>query len=411
MTVSDAIQTGLGALRQHRLRTLLSMLGVIIGVAALVAILSLGDGMETFARAQLEETTSLQAVSVAPVTTRFQDGLVLPVAEVVQLTVDHLDSLARHPAVVRGMIEVSGAGLARRSPQGDSAKAVMVTGRATVGDVGDAFTTEAGRSLTAAEARDTIPLIVVSPAYGEWISEGPAEAAVGRRIRLGAREWEVVGIRGGSGLARFFTAEVPVALAEEAFAPSPSPRAPSIALAARTVETVGAVRQHAESWRDAHGEEWKGLVTVSTSEGRLRQALIAIRVFKVFMGSVVGIALLVGGIGIMNILLASVAERTREIGIRRAVGARQRDIRRQFLVEALTITGLGSAAGTVIGLAMSYLATAIMRMQTEAQVHSGFSLSTLLVAATGGILLGVIFGAYPAHRAATLDPVEAIRHE
>ncbi len=410
MTVRDAIGMGLGALRQHRLRTLLSMLGVIIGVAALVAVLSLGDGMETFARAQIAETTSLQGVSVSPVVTRLQDGIALPVSNVIHLTVDHLDALSTSPHVSRGMIEVSAAALARHPDRTDSTRAVMVTGRAESGDSSSLSAPDQGRGMTPDEARGSTPVIVVSTAFAEWITGDGAEGAVGRRVTVGTRDWEIIGVRSG-GLGRFFTAEVPVGLAPEAFAPSPLPRIPTIALAARSIESVDSVRAYAQTWLRAQGPEWPDLVTVNTSQGRLRQALTAIRVFKIFMGSMISIALLVGGIGIMNILLASVAERTREIGIRRAVGARQRDIRRQFLVEALTITGLGSAIGTGFGLAMSYLATAIMRMQTEAQVQSGFSLSTLFVAAAGGILLGIIFGAYPAHRAATLVPVDAIRHE
>lgn len=410
MTIRDAIGMGFGALRQHRLRTSLSMLGVIIGVAALVAILSLGDGMETFARSQIEETTSLQGVAISPAVTRQQDGLSLPVSHVIQLTVDHLEALAASPHVSRGMIEVNGAALAHRPEQPDSTRAVMVTGRAESGDTSSLSPPDQGRAMTPDEARGSAPVMVVSTAFAEWITGEGAEGSVGRRVTVGSRDWEIIGVRSG-GPGRFFRAEVPVGVASEAFAPSPVPRVPTIALAAQSIESVDSVRAHAQSWLRGQGSEWPDLVTVSTSEGRLRQALIAIRIFKLFMGSVIGIALLVGGIGIMNILLASVAERTREIGIRRAVGARQRDIRRQFLVEALTITGLGSAVGTGVGLAMSYLATAIMRMQTEAQVQSGFSLSTLVVAAAGGILLGIIFGAYPAHRAATLVPVDAIRHE
>lgn len=410
MTVRDAIGMGLGALRQHRLRTALSTLGVIIGVAALVAVLSLGDGMETFARSQIEETTSLQGVAISPTVTRFQDGVMLPVSHVVQLTVEHLDALASHPQVDRGMIEVSGAALASHPGQPDTTRAVMVTGRAEAGLTSTLPPPDLGRAMTSEEARGEEPVVIISPAFAEWLAGGRAEDALGRQVTLGIRTWTIIGVRGG-GTGRFFTADVPIGLASAAFAPSPAPRVATIALAARSIEMVDSVRLHAEAWLKAQGPEWAGAVSVSTSQGRLRQVLIGIRVFKIFMGSVVGIALLVGGIGIMNILLASVAERTREIGIRRAVGARQRDIRLQFLVEALTITGLGSAVGTGIGLALSYLATAIMRMQTEAQVQSGFSLSTLVVVATGGILLGIIFGAYPAHRAATLVPVDAIRHE
>ncbi|HWA41211.1 MAG TPA: FtsX-like permease family protein, partial [Gemmatimonadales bacterium] len=146
-------------------------------------------------------------------------------------------------------------------------------------------------------------------------------------------------------------------------------------------------------------------------EGYLVQVEQGLLIFKLLMGAMTGISLLVGGIGIMNVLLASVAERTREIGVRKAIGARDRDVLGQFLAESVAITGAGAAVGTVIGVGGAYGVTAIMRAQTDAQVYAGFSVSTLLVAAAAAVVTGVAFGVYPALRAARLTPIDAIRHE
>jgi putative ABC transport system permease protein len=129
------------------------------------------------------------------------------------------------------------------------------------------------------------------------------------------------------------------------------------------------------------------------------------------MGAITGISLLVGGIGIMNVLLASVAERTREIGIRKATGARPRDVLIQFLAESVTITGVGSLIGISLGLAAAFVITSIIRAQTRAILFAAFTWGTVAVAVGAAVVVGLTFGMYPALRASRLSPIDAIRHE
>jgi putative ABC transport system permease protein len=129
------------------------------------------------------------------------------------------------------------------------------------------------------------------------------------------------------------------------------------------------------------------------------------------MGAITGVSLLVGGVGIMNVLLASVAERTREIGIRKATGARDRDILVQFLAESVAITGAGAMIGVLLGLAIGHGTAWVMRQQTGAPVQAAVTVETIGFAVAISVLIGLVFGLYPARRASRLSPVDAMRNE
>jgi putative ABC transport system permease protein len=152
-------------------------------------------------------------------------------------------------------------------------------------------------------------------------------------------------------------------------------------------------------------------LSVEVGAQRLENTRQGMLLTKLLLGLLAGLILAVGGIGIMNVLLAAVAERTREIGIRKAVGARRADIQAQFLVEALTVTCAGSAIGFVVGVILAQGGTAVFRMWAHAPIYPVMHFTTPLLAAGSAILVGVVFGTYPARLAAELAPVEAIARE
>jgi putative ABC transport system permease protein len=271
-----------------------------------------------------------------------------------------------------------------------------------------------GRFFTPAEVRDDAPVVVVSHATAKALSRPGQQpgALLGETLRLRGTALRVIGISAPDERdAGTLTVFVPLGLGEAVMGPGEAARPRTLVLKARKVEDVDAVRAAAGTWLGERYGRWETRFEVSTDRARSAQMKQAFLLFKLFMGAITAISLLVGGIGIMNVLLASVTERTREIGIRKAVGARRRDIVLQFLSESVAITGSGSLIGLVIGVAAAFGITAAMRASLEAPIHAGLSLSTLLVAAASAVVVGLSFGTYPAIRASRLSPIDAIRHE
>jgi len=409
MTASLTI--ALGTLRANPLRTALSTLGIVIGAAALVAVLTLGDGMERFGRQQLATTTDLQSVVLEPRTAEIIDNQAYPLDDYLVLTrVDAEAIMASIPHVSAGLLTLSGAGTAALPGGITDTVEIIATlpGQADVMKRGFA----AGRYFTAAEATAGTPVVVVTLALGSAIGGDDVSGALGQHIGIRGREYEVVGVLAGTGLERVPRIYAPIDLAGVLLAPTPRPRAPTLILQAERIEDVAGVRAGVEGWLTSrYGADWARKARVHTNMQRVNQSERAILVFKLFLGAITGIALLVGGIGIMNVLLASVTERTREIGVRKAIGARRRDLLAQFLLESVTIAGLGSVIGTLLGFGGAFGVTAVMRQRFDAPVYAAFSWGTLAVSAAAAVLVGVVFGIYPALRAARLSPIEAIRHE
>lgn len=405
-----SVALGLNALRGNMMRTVLSTLGVMIGVGSLVAILSVTDGLERFSREQIERTTDLQLIQIAPVTTETVDGVRIQRESVPQFHSSDLDLLnARLNDSARATLVVQGS--SRMSLPGDTARIpTLLVGTLSAGREVFDLKVEHGRWFQD-EADSSGSVILSVHAAGRLRAGGDTASLVGKRVRLMDREMTVIGI-----VDEPTSQTTPRAflLYHEGLLTLLSGHERRTAMAmvkVARVEEGEAVRRTVEEWLQERYGSIEGNFTVSSSRQRIAQVSQAMLVFKLVMGAIAGISLIVGGIGIMNILLASVSERTREIGIRRATGARARDILVQFLSESVAITGVGSLLGVVLGLAGSVVVTAVIRHLTTAPLVASFTWTSIFVAVASAVLIGLAFGIYPAMRAAKLDPVEAIRYE
>lgn len=411
--ILGSIRIALQTLRLNPLRTTLSTLGIIMGAASLAAVLSLADGGERLAREAIARQ-GLSAVTLRPQTERTVDGLRVPQQGWPLFTEAHAAGLASALGPDVGvLLTVEGTGTIAHAGQRD--RAVRVVGTVAINEKpmpasGSGIT--AGRNLTEAEMTSGAAVAVISSRLeAELTAAGIPGGRVGETLTVGGTPFEVAGIVKSPDGESVFNVFVPLAAAERAMTPSPAARPRAFRFAAPGTETVPAVRAGVEQYAGAQAA-WKERIAIASyGRERLDQASRGILIFKMLMGTFTAISLVVGGIGIMNVLLASILERTREIGIRKAVGARRRDVLRQFLVEAMTISVAGTAAGVALGLAAAFIATAVIRARTEAPLFAAVTWQTLAVTAVAAISVGLAAGLYPAIRASRLTTIDAIQRE
>lgn len=390
-------------MRSSFFHTLLSVLGIVIGVGALVSILSLIDGMEKYAKDQIASTTSVNMISINSDAYKRVENITIRKDSVTLLK--YADFVALQAALSKPSSSYLFQRVARElSLQDDSIKAAAhATG--VVGLKADSVL--AGRSLTERDLKLNNQVCVLTEALAKMLAkQSDKSALIGRKLLVGDHVLTIVGVVGlkhAQGPEVFFPFSlISIASLKQNF--------PQAVIEAEHVEDVPILKEDVTTFLVNHFTA-KHDFNIATNEFRVSQAAKGFQLFRIIMGLIVGISVVVGGVGVMNVLLISVNERTAEIGIRKAMGANRRDIILLFLAESITISSFGSFLGVIFGVLFTMIAIPIVKALTEIPFQAAYTLNTFLVISGIAILVGISFGTYPAIRASRLNPVDAIRHE
>ena len=399
MDLRDAIRLAARAVTAQRLRSFLTLLGIAVGIASVILLTSIGEGIHRYVLGEFSQFGT-NVVTIAPGKTKTGGAPSGLPSSARPLTLEDAQSLARLPHVVavtpniKGNAEIQGNGRTRRTlisgVSADSAAVFRLAARS-------------GQYLPADDAGNARAFVVLGAKLKEELFG--ADNALGQRIRIGGLQFRVIGIMEAKG--QFLgidlddTAFIPAARAQELFNREGVDEI-NVAVAenAPSATVASQIRRHLI---ERHGRED---FTIVTQEEMLKTLSNILNVLTMAVGALGGISLLVGGVGIVTIMTIAVTERTGEIGLLVALGARRRTILGLFLGEAIALSALGGALGLLLGIGLAQL---IHLLVPALPVHT--PLSFVLLAEGVAIAIGLAAGVLPARRAAGLDPVEALRSE
>jgi putative ABC transport system permease protein len=402
MLFGTLVKSALRSLAAHKLRTFLAMLGIIIGVAAVIAMMALGSG----AQGQVLSRVSAMGTNLLMVRpgNRGSRGVVSGT----QLNLKLDDCLA----MVR---EVPGVGLVAPVVGGNAQvkyasrnNRVNIIGTATTYFPIRDFAVERGRPFTEQEAEHLARVAVIGSVTAENLFG--TDDPLGETIKVKGINFRVIGVLKSKGDQGWFNPDdqviVPYSTAMKQlfgvdYVREVDINAAEVAKLNEVSAGLTALLRKRHRLDPGAADDFN----IQNQAELLETLTTFVRTFSILLGGIGGISLLVGGIGIMNIMLVTVTERTREIGIRKAIGARRRDILGQFLLEAVLLTSLGGAFGCLGGAGLAALITKLFSYPTLTQP------SSMLLALAFSGAVGIFFGYYPARRAAQLHPIEALRYE
>jgi putative ABC transport system permease protein len=405
MDFANTFRLALRALARNKMRSLLTMLGIIIGVGAVIATVSIGHGAEYLIQQGIQ-SMGTNAVFIMSGSNR-PGGLRMGSWAVKTLTVDDMNAIVREIPLIK---EAAPAVMMRQQIVYQNQNwSTSILGTSPNYFIIRSWPAQAGAVFSQEEVDSAANVCVLGTTVAKYLFD--MEDPIGKTIRIGSLPFQVVGLLESKGQSvmgddqddRIFAPYTTVQkkVAGITWVQFINASAISVDAAAAAVPEVKSLLR--ERHRIGPGEDEDFIVRTQSDVADLASATQ--RLMTILLGSVASVSLLVGGIGIMNIMLVSVTERTREIGLRIAVGATDADVRMQFLVEAVTLSMVGGVAGILAGIGGSAVISNLLEWPT---LISSASIGT---AALFAAAVGVFFGYYPARKAAGLDPIEALRYE
>jgi putative ABC transport system permease protein len=410
MKLWDCFSTALRALLSNKLRSILTMLGILIGVAAVISVLSLGSAQAAIVEESFA-TLGSNLIYVIP-----REGSVGGMVGEATLTVGDAEAIARYAPSVVGVAPTAQT-YAQVVAGGESLNS-LIAGITPEAEWVDNYAVALGGFITESDYRARSRVTVLGSEVAKTLF-GEIDPT-GQSIRVAGRQFQVIGVLESRGTGFGFEdmrVYIPLSTLYSTVAASQAgSRGNSVDMISVQVESsdklesaeqeITTILRDTHKIREGEDDDFRVLNVASVAD----QVTQVLGILQLVLAGIAGISLLVGGIGIMNIMLVSVTERIREIGLRKAVGAKRRDILIQFLIEAATLGLCGGAVGVGLGWV-------IVKIMSVIATSAGFSFTARLpgdaigLAVGVSIFVGLVSGLYPAIRAARLDPIESLRHE
>jgi len=407
MRVVEILAVAFEAMGANKLRSFLTMLGIVIGVSAVIAMVALGHGAQQSVNDRIA-SLGTTLLSISPAEARASGGIA-SASDRAPLTLEDANALegrgtiiaAVQPELSRQMQVQFNAQNTNTTITGTSANYLEVR----------KFTLDAGRMFTSAEDAAKRRVAVVGAQVLQDLGVRSPDALIGQDIRINTVQFEVVGVLASKGQGAGFANPddqvlVPVQTAQYRLIGGNRLRsinvlAPGESQIAATMAEIEKILRREHRLRPGQDDNFQ----IRNQADFLSTLGATTQVFTLLLAGIAAVSLIVGGIGIMNIMLVSVTERTREIGIRKALGAAQSDILLQFMVEALALCMLGGVLGVCVG------AGAAILLRNGFHWTMSVDSTSVLIALAFATAVGMVFGVWPARRAAALDPIEALRYE